>query len=156
MSAGDLTAVIAVFFSGLLAGEELAIRLGVRGPLASLEDRPHIVLRQGLIRTMRVLVPALFLAALASAIAATAIERAAPGLALRCAGVGVLLVWFALTVGGTVPINAALIEWDAGDLPGDWRAQIDRWERLNSVRTSAAVEAFALLLLSLALAAHHG
>jgi uncharacterized membrane protein len=56
----------------------------------------------------------------------------------------------------SVPINAVAIEWDASDLPGDWRAQIDRWERLNSVRTSAAVLAFALLLLSLALAAHHG
>jgi uncharacterized membrane protein len=146
MSAGDVVGIIAVFFSGLLAGEELVIRLAVRGPLASLDDRPHIQMRQALIRTMRVLVPAMFAAAFLSAVSWTALARLGSGYLVRGAGVVVLLVWLGLTVGGTVPINAAAIEWDPSDPPRDWRAQIGRWERLNSIRMSAAVVAFALLL----------
>ena len=41
---------------GLLAGEEFAICYGVRVPLASLDDQPHIQLRQALIYRLRVLV----------------------------------------------------------------------------------------------------
>ena len=43
MTAGDVVGMISVFFAGLLAGEEFVIRYGVRGPLASLEDGPHIL-----------------------------------------------------------------------------------------------------------------
>ncbi len=153
MSAGDVVGIITVLFSGLLAGEELVIRLAVRGPLASLEDRPHIQMRQALIRTMRVLVPALFGAAFVAAVCMAALDGLGSGFPLRLAGVGVLLAWLGLTVGGTVPINAAAIEWDPSDPPRDWRAQIDRWERLNTVRTSAAGFAFALLLTALVQAA---
>ena len=55
----------------------------------------------------------------------------------------------AVTLGGTVPINAAALEWDASAPPVTWRVQVDRWERLNTVRTWAAVVAFALLLAGL-------
>jgi hypothetical protein len=35
--------------------------------------------------------------------------------------------------------------------PGDWKALVGRWERLDTVRTVAAVMAFALLLTAMAL-----
>jgi hypothetical protein len=34
--------MVSVLFAGLLAGEEFVIRYGVRGPLATLDDGPHI------------------------------------------------------------------------------------------------------------------
>jgi len=135
-----------VLFAGLLAGEELVIRYGVRGPLASLDDLPHILLRQALIRPLRVLVPSIYLATLISAAAATALDGIDSGLALRGSGLGALLVWIAVTLGGTVPINAAVLDWDANAPPANWQAQVDRWEHLDTVRTWAAVIAFALLL----------
>jgi uncharacterized membrane protein len=153
MTAGDIAGMASVLFAGLLAGEEFAIRYGVRGPLASLDDRPHILLRQALILPLRVLVPAVYLATLVSAGAATVLDGIDSGLALRGVGLGVLLVWIAVTLGGTVPINAAALDWDANAPPADWRAQVDRWEHLNTVRTWAAVTAFALLLTALTLTA---
>jgi uncharacterized membrane protein len=54
-----------------------------------------------------------------------------------------------VTLGGTVPINAAVLDWDASAPPADWRARVDRWEQLNTVRTWAAVIAFAVLLTAL-------
>jgi uncharacterized membrane protein len=142
-----------VLFAGLLAGEEFVIRYGVRGPLASLADRWHILLRQALIRPLRVLVPSIYLAALISTAAATVLDGIDSGLALRGIGIGALLVWIAVTLGGTVPINAAVLDWDADAPPANWLAQVDRWERLDTVRTWAAVIAFALLLIGLTVTA---
>ena len=153
MTAGDIAGIASVLFAGLLAGEEFVIRYGVRGPLASLNDQPHILLRQALIRPLRVLVPSLYVATLISAAATTALDGIGSGLALRCIGLAALLVWIAVTLGGTVPINAAVLDWNATAPPADWRAQIDRWEQLDTVRTWAAVIAFASLLTGLTVTA---
>jgi len=153
VTAGDMAGIASVLFAGLLAGEEFVIRYGVRGPLASLNDQPHILLRQALIRPLRVLVPSIYVATLISAAAATALDGIGSGLALRCSGLAALLVWIAVTLGGTVPINAAVLDWNATAPPADWRAQIERWEQLDTVRTWASVIAFALLLTGLTVTA---
>jgi len=137
-----------LFLAGILAGEELVIRFGVRGPLARLAPEPHVQLRQGLIRTLRVLVPAIYLPTLASGLAVTLLGGAGPGLVPHLAALAALLVWLATTLGGTVPINQAVLDWDAAAPPEGWRALIARWERLDSVRAAAATAAFALLLIS--------
>jgi uncharacterized membrane protein len=62
------------------------------------------------------------------------------------AGVIALLVWFLVTLFGTVPINAAALDWRPEAPPPDWTAAVNRWESLNTVRTWAAILAFALLL----------
>ncbi len=148
MTPGDVADLVAVLCAGLLAGEEFVIRYGVRGPLATLDDRAHILLRQALIRKLRVLVPSMHVAALLSAVAATALDGIDSGIALRWAGILALVIWIAVTHGRTVPINAAALEWNASAPPASWRAQVDRWERLNTVRTWAAVIASVLLLVS--------
>jgi uncharacterized membrane protein len=153
MTAGDFVGMISLFFAGSLAGEEFVIRYGVRGPLASLADGPHILFRQALIRQLRILVPSIYVAALLSAGVATALDGFDSGLIPRCAGIVALVIWIAITLAGTVPINAAALEWNADAPPSSWRTQVDRWEHLNTLRTWAAVAAFALLLIGLTLTA---
>jgi uncharacterized membrane protein len=151
MSAGDVLGFMSLFGAGMLAGEEFVIRYGVRAPIASLDDEAHIRLRQALILRLRVLVPAIYLVALVPAVPVTVIYGAGDGLAFRAAALLALLAWIAVTLGGTVPINAAALDWEPGAPPRDWRAQVDRWERLNSVRAWLAVAAFALMLTATAL-----
>lgn len=139
-----------LFGAGILAGEELVIRFGVRGPLASLDQRPHIQLRQGLIRRLRVLVPAIFFPTLLLGTAATLLGGPGPGLVFRGAGDGALLAWLLATFGGTVPINQAALRWDPAAPPEDWLRLVRRWERLDSGRAAAAIAAFALFLLGAA------
>jgi uncharacterized membrane protein len=155
MAFDDLLELFALFGAGLLAGEELVIRYGVRGPLATLDDQPHIRLRQALIRTLRVLVPAMFLPTLLLTVAVTlsgsgtgATASMTTVLTLRLAAVLALLAWLAITLGGTAPINAAALEWQPTAPPPDWRQRVDRWERLNTIRAWLAIAAFALLLLA--------
>jgi uncharacterized membrane protein len=47
-----------------------------------------------------------------------------------------------------VPINQAVLTWDPAAPPQEWRALIDKWERLDTARTVAAIAAFGLLLLA--------
>jgi uncharacterized membrane protein len=143
--------LISLFLAGMLAGEEFIVRYGVRGPLAALDDPAHIRLRQGLIRTLRVLVPAIYLPAFASGIAAAVLDGTRQGFALRWTAVLALLVWTAATFFGTVPINAAALDWEPEAPPGDWKALVERWERLNTVRTWAALLAFACFVTAEAL-----
>src|SRR5437868_3651345 len=135
----QLIAAASVLFSGLLAGTEIAVRLGVAGPLELLDDRSHVIMRQGLIRTFRVIAPSFYFPALLSSIGALVLVGPVPA---RIAGVAALGVWAVATFAGTVPINVAAIEWDPLKPPADFRAIIQRWERLALVRVAVALVAF--------------
>jgi hypothetical protein len=148
MSIGTVVARLNLFLTGLLAGEELVIRYGVRAPVASLDQREHIVLRQRLIRRLRILVPALAGPAILSAVLSTVADRRDRWLAVRGAGLLSLFVLAGVTLLGTVPINAAVLEWDPDAPPSDWPAQIRRWEQLDGARCGAAVFAFALFVVA--------
>jgi uncharacterized membrane protein len=137
--------------TGLLAGEEFVIRFGVRGPVASLDPQPEIQLRQALIRRLRVVVPAIFGSAFLSGIAVTLLEGFGPGLGFRCAGLFCLVAFISITLAGTVPINKVALTWEAAAPPEAWRAMINRWERLDTARTWAAITAFSLFLVEVAL-----
>jgi uncharacterized membrane protein len=146
MSIGTMVGSVNLFLTGLLAGEEFVIRYGVRAPVASLDRRAHIVLRQRLIRRLRILVPALAGPTILTGLLSTLLDRRDRWIALRGAGLLSLFVLAGVTLLGTVPINAAVLEWDPDAPPADWQAQIGRWEQLDVVRCWAAVLAFALFV----------
>jgi uncharacterized membrane protein len=133
---------VTLFLAGLLAGEEFVVRYGIRGSLARLEDRPHIEFRQSLIRTLRVLVPAMAVPAFVLSVVAGILD----GEPVWWVGAAALLAWFLVTFFGTVPINAAALDWRSDAPPSDWKARVDRWERLNTLRTWLALLAFVCFL----------
>ena len=138
--------LVNLFFGGLLAGVEVVVRFGVRGPMAALPEVPHLRLRQSLIRTLRVLVPSIYVPAFLTGIAVAVISDS--GMVVRWGGVGAMVVWTVTTFAGTAPLNQALAGWDPEAPPADWRAVIGRWERMDTVRTVAAVVAFVLFLVA--------
>jgi uncharacterized membrane protein len=142
---------LAIFFAGLLAGEELTVTLGVRGALTTLDDPHHIAMRQALIYRLRVLVPSIFFLALLPAVASALLEGSSAGFVARCTGVALLVVWLLVTLFGTIRINAAALTWDPSTPPSGWAELVERWERLNSARTLTAIAAFAALLVGAAL-----
>lgn len=146
MNAGLIIGFVNLFFVGLLAGEEFTIRYGVRGPLASLNDRAHIQLRQALIRRLRVLVPAIFALTLLSGVAITFWAGFDHSFGFRCAGLLTLLTFLVITLKGTVPINQAALTWDPVAPPQNWQELVRRWEQLDTARCWVAMTAFALFL----------
>lgn len=143
----NVLVLVNLFFGGLLAGVEVVVRFGVRGPMAALPELPHLRLRQGLIRILRVLVPSIYVPAFLTGIAVAVTSE--PAMVARWAGVVAMVVWTVTTFAGTAPLNQALAEWDPEAPPADWRAVIAKWERMDTVRAVAAVVAFALFLVAL-------
>jgi uncharacterized membrane protein len=151
MAAENIIASVNLFFVGLLAGEEFVIRYGVRAPMASLEAEPHIRLRQALIRTLRILVPAIFGASILTASAVALMGGSHLVLGFRLAGLLFLCTFISIALGDTVPLNQAVLTWEAKSPPENWQALIDRWERLDTLRCWAAITAFIFFLTAMAL-----
>lgn len=49
---------------------------------------------------------------------------------------------------GPVPINNQVIQWNLAQLPNDWIALRQRWDRLNLIRVALLLTALTLLLLA--------
>jgi hypothetical protein len=79
------------------------------------------------------------------------LEGTARGFVFRCTGLLAVLIWTLATFNGTVPINAAVLTWRPDAPPENWKAVIKRWERLDTVRTWAALAAFVCFLTAVAL-----
>jgi hypothetical protein len=143
--------VVSVFFAGLLAGMEFLIHYGLRAPAEVLDERTQLQLRQALVLQLRVLVPAFFVPTAVSAIAVTVLDWNAPGWGFQGAGLLALLIWIAIRVIGTVPINSATLTWQPGAPPKNWKTLVDQAERFHIVGVWAVLLAFALFLVALAL-----
>jgi anthrone oxygenase-like protein len=137
-----------VLLGGLLAGVEVAVRYGVRAALEAQPVPTHLRLRQALIRTLRYLVPAIYFPTLASGVAVALLAGLDQRWVARAVGLLALAVWLAVTLGGTVPINSAALEWSPEDPPAEWRLLVDRWDLLAAVRVGGAVVAFAAFIVA--------
>ena len=119
---------VTLFCAGLLAGAEFIVCFGVRSTITVLDEQPQVQLRQALIRRLRVLVPAVYVATLLSAVAVTVLTGMGDGFGFRCMGLLAVLVWTLTTFLGTVPINKATLTWQPDAPPRDWRGVVSRWE----------------------------
>lgn len=137
-----------LFFAGMLAGIEFVIHYGVREPAEQLPDHAQLQLRKALVLKLRVLVPAFFAPTAISSITLTALNSSAPGFTYRCVGVVALLIWIAIRIVGTVPINSATVDWRLDAPPLDWKAQVTHAERFHIVGVWAIVLAFACFLIA--------
>ncbi|WP_433606448.1 anthrone oxygenase family protein [Dactylosporangium sp. CA-139114] len=140
---------LTLILAGLLAGEEFIVRYGVQPALLRLDDRAHIQARVALVRRLRVVVPAIMLPAVAAAVAVLVLADG-PGAAWRWAGVAALAAFLGFSFLGTVPINMKVAGWDADAPPADWRATVARWQRLDVLRSSAAIVGFGCFVAALA------
>lgn len=143
--------LINVFFAGMLAGIEFVIHYGVRSPAEALDERSQLQLRQALVLRLRVLVPTFFVPVAVLGITLAVLNSATPGFAFRCAGVVALLIWIAIRVIGTIPINSATLTWQFNAPPRNWKTQVNHAERFHIVGVWAAVLAFAFFLTAVAL-----
>lgn len=146
---GDVVQYTGLFLLGVLAGEELIVRYGVHPALSGLDDRAHLLVRQALVRRLRVVVPIVMLPAAAFAVAGL-ISVSGPGLGLRWATLAAMVVFLLLSFLGTVPINIKVNDWRADAPPADWQAVVRRWARIDVLRSAAATTAFLCAVLAIA------
>jgi hypothetical protein len=140
--------MINLFFAGILAGLEVAAHYGFRGPASTLEEKPQILLRQGLVRKLRWLVPLFFVPTILTAIALAVLCSNMTALGLRLIASAAMGVWIYIRVVGTVKINAASLEWNPDDPPDNWSEQINKAEQFHITGTWLTIIAWVCLLLS--------
>ena len=87
----------------------------------------------------------------ASGVAVTIMAGFDHGFGLRCAGLLALATFIVVTLTGTVPINEAALTWDPNAPPQNWRMMVNQWEQLDTARCWAAIAAFALFLMAMAI-----
>lgn len=138
-----------LFCAGILAGIEIAVHYGFHKPTLALDEKPQIVLRQGVTRTLRWLVPGFFVPMTFSGIAITIITWNRHGHYFHLAAILSITVWVIIRVIGTVPVNSAVIEWNPDSPPKDWRAQISKVEKFHIIGTWAAIAAFFFFMIAL-------
>jgi len=138
---------LSVIFAGLLAGSEFTIHYGLRAPAESLDERSQLVLRQAMVRRLRILVPAFFVPAAVFGVAVSVLGGS-PGFWFRCTAMVALLGWVLIRAIGTIPINSATLDWQIETPPKNWKALVDRAERFHDAGVFAAVVAFAALVVA--------
>jgi hypothetical protein len=137
-----VTELLELFFVGLLAGFEVAVHYGIGVPPSALTESAQIILRQAMVRRLRVLAPALFVPSLLLAITIAVNERSAPQSWLRYVAVSMLLVWTVIRIARTIPVNSATLEWNPEAPPRGWHSLVQRTERFHVVAAWAAIVAF--------------
>lgn len=146
---GELPQFTGLFLLGVLAGEELIVRYGIHPAVSSLDDHGQLLVRQALVRRLRVVVPIIMLPAAALAVTVLVVVTG-PGLPLRWASVIAMVVFLLLSFLGTVPINIKVNDWRADAPPPGWKAVVRRWARIDVLRSAAATAAFLFALLAVA------
>lgn len=144
-----VVAVVQLVLIGLLAGEEAIVRWGVQPALRSLPDDAHVRARIALVKRLKVVVPSLMAPTVLASIALLVVAGGGPGLGWRIGGAVALLVFVLASFLGTVPINIGVNDWDPEHPPADWRHVVQRWERIDVLRSSAAVLAFVLFAVAI-------
>lgn len=138
----NVVLVVQLVLVGLLAGEEFIVRWGVQPAMASLPDDAHLRTRIALVKSLKVVVPMLMVPAVLATVLVVA--GAGDGLGWRVAAAAALGVFVLASFLGTVPINIGVNDWDPLDPPTDWKRVVVRWERIDVLRSSAAIVAFVL------------
>lgn len=144
-----LLALAPIFFGGILVGLELCAHYGFHAPTLALDEKSQIRFRQGAVRRLRWLVPAFFAPTILSGIALAVIGGNGPGQLLRYAALAALLAWIAVRAVGTVPINAATLDWNPDHPPQDWKEKIEKAEWFHIIGAWAALAAFVCFLVAL-------
>ncbi len=152
MNIATLLDFVNLFLAGILAGALFVIDYGVGPAMATiLNEQAHIQVRQAMIRSLRVLVPAIFIPTILSGIAITVLDGFASGFVIRLTALLVVITCFLLTLLGTAPINSTVLTWQPSMPPKNWQTMVSQWERLDRARTLVGIAAFALFLVAIAL-----
>ncbi len=101
-----------LFFSGLLAGAEISIHYGIAISPGEFEEATRLLLRQAMIRRLRVLVPVLFLPSFLTTLAVLLHEWHTQRVGPQAIGLAGFLAWILIRIVRTVGINSATLEWN--------------------------------------------
>jgi len=149
MQATFLQAVV-VFLAGILAGEEFIVRYGIHPALRNLDDRAHVNARIALVLILRFVVPSVMIPTLLAVVAMLVFDGDGAGATFRWAGAAAFGAYLLISFLVTGPLNAKVEKWQADNPPANWKDVVRRWQRIDVLRSTAAIFAFLGFVIALA------
>ena len=144
-----LIILLSLFFSGLLAGNELAVAVFIHPVLYSVSDEPHVRVAKPLARRLGHSMPFWYALSLVFAILQMLIMRAPPAARWLCCAAAILLsLIIVLTILLPAPINNRIARLDVHRLPTDWLSMRRCWDLYHRVRVLLLIVVQVLLILS--------
>jgi uncharacterized membrane protein len=146
--------ILAVLALGLMCGSELNVAVFGHPTLNQQPQDAHVLVRSAFARLFGRVMPFWMggstLLNLLLVLFAEHTNRLAWRLDAIALAIQILAVVFSLI--GPVPINNRISKWTPATLPADWQEQERRWDVYHWLRTGGLIVAFALLVLSDAMA----
>ena len=142
----DIASYLNIFGTGILAGVLWMSALGLGPASAALGPAQQVILRQQLIKRLRLLMTPFMLLPIVTSGTLLALNGK-PG--HRAAGTAEFIssvAAVAVTIFVNVPLNWRFADWSAKNLPADWHMYVRQWDRANSIRFVLALAAFACAL----------
>ena len=141
----DAASTLNTFGTGILSGVLWMSALGLGPASAVLGPAQQVVLRQQLIKRLRILMTPFMLLPIVTSGTLLALNGK-PRRVVVAAGFISSVAAVAVTIFVNVPLNRRFARWSAKNLPADWHIYVHQWDRANSVRFVLALAAFACAL----------
>jgi hypothetical protein len=108
----------------------------------------HLAMRQALIRRLRIVMPPLMVTAGGSVGLVALLQYRTGAFLPSCLSLMCAVVPIGVSGLGNGPLMLRVLTWSPDTPPADWSEVIDRWERLDTLRRTAAVGAFGCQVLA--------
>jgi uncharacterized membrane protein len=141
--------VVTVVVIGLLVGVEFSVAVFVNPIFDRLPGDAGLAARSDGGRVLGRVMPFWYSAAVVLGVVWAVLAWGGPGTVPVVVATALLVVAVVASVTLLVPINDRVKTWTAGTAPSDWRAQVERWDRLHHARVALLVGAFALVAVGL-------
>ena len=140
--------VLTILAAGLMTGNELTVALFLHPTLSRLPDTVHATAARAFARLFGRVMPLWYALVLLLSAAETWLHWSTSLMSARLLLTSSVLwlLTIVFTVIFPVPINNRVAAWDLENLPQNWRAERQRWDRLHAFRVVMLVIALVCLI----------
>lgn len=143
----DLLGFITIIIAGFTACAEFTSYALVHPVILQLPQKQHIRFEQGSLKTYGLIMPVLMPLSVILTLSFAIFAKDFGGIETisRFSSAGMFILATIITIRYNVPINNAIIEWDAENPPSDWKEIRKRWMFFQSIRSWLLLIGFVLL-----------
>ena len=143
MNTNAITKILALFFTGLLAGTFYYATANVLPTFGEVPDSIHLIFRTALMKHNSINMQLLMALSIATgAWLAWQVRHSRVVFYLAVSASLLALTSLLVTRLGSVPINMQIKTWDAGHPPQAWQNTLSRWNLFHSIRTYTSIASF--------------
>ncbi|WP_084051235.1 DUF1772 domain-containing protein [Deinococcus hopiensis] len=140
--------ILTIVLVGLMVGVEFSVAAFVEPIFGRLPENAAVAARSDGARVLGRVMPFWYIGSVILAVVWASQAWGHPQALTVAMAVTLLLVSVVMSIMLLVPIASRAARWSAESAPGDWQAQVSRWNGFHYVRVGIITAAFVLLVLA--------